>query len=168
MRRIAIAALLFVLCTTVLAARRLSIVYRGNLPSVNLFINGEPRGRLHRDQPRLVHALGRFVEVRLAHGRLESVRRVHILPFQIQRVVFDRPRFHGAIIRLEGRYDWAVIHVNGRPEGRVYRDQPLYLPLAPGRIYRIQAVRRAMIRGDYQVRIAPGGEAAVRRITFDF
>lgn len=168
MRRIALAAVLFVLTGTVLAARRLSIVYQGNLPSVTLFINGEARGRLFRDQTRVVRAHGRVVEVRLAHGELEAVRRVHLLQYRTRRVVFDRPLFHGAIIRLEGRYDWAVVHVNGRPSGRVYRDRPLYLPLAPGRLYRIQAVRRALIRGEYRVRIAPGGEAAVRRITFDF
>lgn len=168
MRRNILLVALFLLFGTVLQAGRLRVVYRGNLPSVMVEINGHGRGRISRNSTRVFRVLRRNARIRLYSGEMESVKNVRIPRMRTTTVRFFRPVFRGVVLRLEGRYNWARVYINGRMRGRVYRDRPRLIRLPPGRVYRIQAVRRAIIRGEYRVVLARSGPRAARTITFDF
>jgi len=168
LRRFALLFLIAALFPGMLVARRIRIIYRGNVPEVTLRINGKNRGNLQRRESRIVHVVRRFVRVTLFRGRMRYTRRIFVPKRRIRTLIMRRPYFRGVVLRLEGRYEWARVYINGRRRGRVYRDRPRYISLRPGRVYRIQAIRRAFIRGRYRVRIARYGRRAVRRLSFEF
>ena len=168
MRFSAVLILIFGIFVSDLSARRLRIIYRGNIPNVNLRVNGRRMGKIYRGEPRTVHVERRRARVTLSKGHSRYSRRVYVPLLRTKTVVMRRPYFRGAILTLDGRYEWARVYVNGRRRGRIYRGRPRYLRLEPGRVYRIQAVRRAFIRGRYRVRVSRYGRRAVRRLHFDF
>lgn len=146
----------------------LRIIYRGNIPSVRLRVDGRSMGVVRRGEPRTVEVARGHSKVTLYRGRIRHSRRIYVPRLRTRTVVIRKPYFRGVILTLEGRYEWARVYINGKQQGRVYREQPRYIPLRPARTYRIQAIRRALIRGHYSIQVARFGREAVRRLTFDF